>query len=140
MPEDFPYEDIVSLPHPTSRTHPRMPALNRAAQFAPFAALSGYGDAIDEAARLTEDRIEPGEAEREALNEALKRIRDHIGEQPAVVVKYFVPDDRKAGGAYLKAAGRVTKIRPYERDLTLDGRLTIAFDDILTIEFEEAMP
>ena len=133
MPEDFPYEDIVNRPHPTSPTRPRMPALNRAAQFAPFAALSGYGDVIDEAARLTGRRIELSEAEKSALGEKLARLKARLAELPRVSVTYFVPDGRKEGGAYVTVSGTVTKIREFEQTLVIDRRTEIAFGDILEI-------
>ena len=106
------YDDIIDLPHHVSRTHPPMPLLNRAAQFAPFAALTGYGDAIAEAARLTEDQQELSEADRLALGEKLALLRDSLASSPTVTLTYFQPDERKAGGGRRAgAAGHVHRLR-----------------------------
>ena len=94
------YSDIINLPHPESRTHPRMPRSDRAAQFAPFAALTGYDDAVAEAGRLTSSKIELDENELERLDRALAYLTEHQAAHPAVTVTYFVPDDKKSGGAY----------------------------------------
>ena len=104
------YDDIIHLPHHVSKTRPQMPALDRAAQFAPFAALTGHGAAIAEAGRLTEQKRELAEHEQAALNEALGRIQEQSGKHPIVTILYFMPDERKAGGAYLSATGEVKRI------------------------------
>lgn len=106
------YEDIINLPHPEPRIHARMPRENRAAQFAPFAALSGYEDAVNETARLTDERIELNEYARDALNDAMRRIQCSLqkGEHPSLEVTYFVPDERKAGGRYETVSGMIRKL------------------------------
>ena len=89
------YDDIINLPHHRSAKRPHMSVHDRAAQFAPFAALTGYGDAIDETRRLTCDRPEPGEAELAELDAALSELLARIGERPQVEATYFVPDEKK---------------------------------------------
>ena len=111
MPDENRYDDIIGMPHPTSKKHPRMSRLNRAAQFAPFAALTGYGDAITEAARLTGDQAELTEAERLALGEKLAMLRDSLDASPIVTITYFQPDARKAGGEYVTLTGAVRRVR-----------------------------
>ena len=96
-----PYDDIIALPHPTSRRHPRMPAIDRAAQFAPFAALTGYAAAVKETARETEAFTELAEDEAAALDRQLRLLEERVRERPWVVLTCFQPDQRKAGGAYL---------------------------------------
>ena len=100
--EDDPhrYDDMLDLPHPTPTTRPRMSALDRAAQFAPFAALTGFGESITRAARQVERQIELGEAEKAELDRKLRVLRDRLAERPVLSVTYFVPDPRKAGGRY----------------------------------------
>ena len=104
------YDDIINLPHHISPTRQRMSMHDRAAQFAPFAALVGYDDAVAETARLTETRPELDEQEQRAINERLAYIADHIHEQPEVRIKYFVPDEHKSGGAIIEVSGKVKKI------------------------------
>ena len=104
------YDDIINLPHHVSPTRQRMSMHDRAAQFAPFAALVGYDDAVAETARLTEARPELDEQEQRAINEHLAYIADHIHEQPEVKIQYFVSDERKSGGAIVEVSGKVKKI------------------------------
>ena len=104
------YGDIINLPHHVSPTRQRMSMHDRAAQFAPFAALVGYDDAVAETARLTVVRPELDEQEQWAINDRLAYIADHIHEQPEVRIKYFVPDDRKTGGAIIEVSGKIKKI------------------------------
>ena len=106
------YDDIINLPHHVSPTCQRMTMRDRAAQFASFAALVGYDDAVAETAQLTESRPELDEQEQRALNECLAYIADHIKEQPEVRVKYFVPDEHKSGGAIIEVSGKVKKYLP----------------------------
>lgn len=127
-----PYDDIIGLPHPTSERHPRMPVANRAAQFSPFAALSGYDDAVKETARLTGSRIELTEDEKSVLDAKLQRLAPSEN----VVITYFQPDGRKQGGAYLTACGEVKRIGAAAREIVLmDGR-RIPIDDILEVQFK----
>ena len=105
--ESHKYDDIIHLPHHVSDKRPQMPVLDRAAQFAPFAALTGYGEAVKETARLTERRIQPDEETLDILNRRLEFIKKHISEQPEVSVCFFRPDPRKDGGAYVTVSGTV---------------------------------
>ena len=95
------YDDIINLPHHVSTRHPQMSMYDRAAQFSPFAALTGYDDAIQETGRLTEQKIELDEETLEKLDERFQILQEHLGEQPEVRFTYFKPDERKEGGAYL---------------------------------------
>lgn len=117
------YDDIIELPHPVSRKHPRMPLLDRAAQFAPFAALTGHEESIRETARLTEEEIELDEDSKELLDLRLQELQEHLSTQPEVTVTYFCPDEKKAGGAYETVTGRVKKVDEYAGELVFaDGR------------------
>ena len=100
-------DDIINLPHHVSSTRQRMSMHDRAAQFAPFAALVGYDDAVAETARLTESRPELDEQEQRAINERLAYIAAHIHEQSEVRIKYFVPDEYKSGGTIIEISGKV---------------------------------
>jgi hypothetical protein len=113
-----------------------MSRLNRAAQFAPFAALTGYDAAVKETARLTEGRIELGESAIAALDLKLSMLSDMIADHPEVAVTYFKPDDKKDGGAYVTATGTVKKIDDYERAVVLLSGDKIKIEDILDIECE----
>lgn len=128
------YRDIINLPYQKSKKHPPMPMRDRAAQFAPFAALSGYEEAIAETARRTDSRPEPDDDTLALLNERLRLIMDTISEKPAVMIDYFVPDPRKEGGAVLSRSGQVRRIDAVNREMIfLDGSV-IAIEDILGIE------
>ena len=117
------YDDIIELPHHVSRKHPQMPLMDRAAQFAPFAALTGHEAAIKETARLTEEEIELNEDSKALLDLRLQELLEHLAEQPTVTVTYFCPDERKAGGAYETVTGRVKKVDGYAGELVFtDGR------------------
>lgn len=128
------YDDIINLPHHVSKTHKRMPIADRAAQFSAFAALKGYDDAIDETARITENKIELDESEKAVLNERLNIIADNISARPTVSVMYFKPDEKKNGGTYLTVTGSVKKIDEYERQLVMMDGTKIPFNSI--IEFK----
>ena len=96
-----PYDDIINLPHPTSTKHPRMPMSDRAAIFSPFAALTGHAAAIQETARLTDQRIELDEDTKAELDRKQKILMDYIADQPEVTITWFCPDEKKSGGAYV---------------------------------------
>lgn len=128
------YDDIIRLPHHQSVKHPQMPIGDRAAQFAAFAALTGYGDAIEETARATDARIELDEAAQEELNAAFLRIADNIEKHPEAVVTYFLPDERKSGGSYAVHSGIIRKLRTYERQIVFEDGLTVPLDEIIGIE------
>lgn len=106
-----PYDDIIDLPHYVSERHPQMSMYNRAAQFAPFAALTGHNAAITEAARLTEAEQELSESDAEVLNRKLAYLQS-LDEKPTISVTYFVPDDKKEGGSYHTATGIVKSVEP----------------------------
>ena len=131
------YEDIINLPHHISKKHRPMPREARAAQFAPFAALTGYESDVNEAARYTGKRRELGEYETERLNRRINEIRDGIHGNTEVIITYFKPDEKKAGGEYLNIGGRVRKIDEYGRTLTLTSGALIPLDDISEIVFKD---
>lgn len=131
------YEDIINLPHHISKKHRPMPREARAAQFAPFAALTGYESDVNEAARYTGKRRELGEYETERLNRRINEIRDGIHGNTEVIITYFKPDEKKAGGEYLNIGGRVKKIDDYGRTLTLASGALIPLDDISEIVFKD---
>lgn len=128
------YEDIIHLPHHVSIKRPQMPMSDRAAQFSPFAALTGYDDAIRETGRLTEQRVELDDEELARLDEKFRILQDHLDEQPMVRFTYFKPDERKEGGAYLTVSGVVRKIRTYERELLLQDGTIIPVDNVVALE------
>ena len=127
------YDDILNLPHHVSASRPHMPAADRAAQFAPFAALTGYDAAVRETARQTDARLELDECEKEALNDKLRVLDEHLENAPEVTVTYFRPDDRKAGGAYVTVSGAVRKIDGYGRVVILADGGRIPIDEIAGI-------
>ena len=133
------YDDIINLPHHISPTRQRMSMHDRAAQFAPFAALVGYDDAVAETARLTETRPELDEQEQRAINERLAYIADHIHEQPEVRIKYFVPDDRKSGGAIVVTSGKVKKISATNGTIVLTDGCKIRLSDITDLSFLDVL-
>ncbi len=128
------YDDIIHLPHHVSATHPHMTIIDRAAQFSPFAALTGYDAAIKETARLTDGRIELDESMKDALNDKLQIIADRLKEHPEIAVSYFQPDAKKSGGAYVTAAGPVKKIDDYERVVVMTDGTAIPIDEIISID------
>lgn len=130
------YADIIDLPHHTSRTRPHMSVSARAAQFSPFAALTGYGAAVDETARLTDDRIVLDENAKAMLDGKLQIIAEHIAEHPEVTITYFEPDKKKSGGAYCSVTGRVKEIDEYERIVRLCDGLKIPIEQIYGITTE----
>lgn len=125
------YDDIINLPHPTSPRHPRMRMIDRAAQFSPFQALSGFGSAIRETARVTGERIELTEDEKAVLDEKLRCLCETGGE---AVFTWFLPDEKKDGGTYVDAVGAIKKIDPLEGRVILTDGTAIPIEDILEIE------
>ena len=128
------YEDIIHLPHHVSSKRPRMPMSDRAAQFSPFAALTGYDDAIRETGRLTEQKVHLDEEALATLDEKFHVLQEHLDESPEIQFTYFKPDARKAGGTYITVLGIVKKIQEYERQLILEDGNVIPIDDILEME------
>lgn len=130
------YDDIIDLPHHVSATRPRMSMIDRAAQFSPFAALTGYDAAIKETGRLTDERIELSEESRIVLDRKQQLLLDNLADRPEVSVTYFVPDERKSGGAYVTVTGQVKKVDEFERLLILTDGTKIPLDEILDMEGE----
>lgn len=128
------YEDILYLPHHRSTKRKQMSLHDRAAQFAPFSALSGYEDAIEETGRLTDEEILLDETTVARLNEQLQYIAAHMGEHISVAVTYFRPDERKSGGTYLTDIGVVKKIDPDSQFLIMESGVSIAMSRIREIE------
>ena len=133
---DKKYAAIAGVPHHVSRVHPQMSMEDRAAQFSPFAALTGYDAAIAETARLTDQRVELDEYERQALNEKLQFISEHLNEHPKVSITCFVPDARKDGGEYVTLTGKVKKIDDYEHRIVLMDGSRILMEDVIRIKDE----
>ena len=134
--DDHAYDDIIRLPHPTSRNHPRMSLYDRAAQFAPFAALTGHKAAIGEAGRRTEERHELGDDAIERLNGQLTAIRENLGTRQTVTITYFEPDERKDGGAYVTQSGIVKRMDVYKRTIVMEDGTVIPIDRISEIQGE----
>ena len=124
------YDDILDLPRPSSPNRRCMTTVERGAQFSPFAALTGYGAAVDEAARLTEGQTELTEDARARLNDKLCLLDAHLEESPVVEVTYFQPDSKKQGGAYVRVTGQVCAIDSYEGVLCLFGGRKIPLEQI----------
>ena len=130
------YEDIINLPHHISPTRQQMPMSDRAAQFSPFAALTGYDAAIKETGRLTDERIELDEEALTALDMKYQILMDAFDDAPEVTITFFQPDKRKAGGKYLTATGAVKKVDDFGRRITMQDGAKIPMDDVLSIEGE----
>lgn len=134
------YDDIIDLPHHVSRIRPQMAMADRAAQFSPFAALTGYDAVIRETGRLTDQRIEQEEDVRQLLDRKLWWLEEHLEEHPAVTFYCFRPDARKAGGAYLEVTGIVKKLDRCARVLVLQDGTRLPLDEILQMEGEIFSP
>ena len=128
------YDDIIHLPHHVSKTRPQMSMMDRAAQFSPFAALTGYDAAIKETGRLTDEKIERGEETKAVLDRKQCYLSNMISVQPEITVTYFLPDERKSGGTYLSVTGKLKRIDEYERMMILTDGKKIPLDDIMDIE------
>ncbi len=144
------YADIIELPHHRSAKRPHMSLENRAAQFSPFAALTGYEDAVKETARLTDARIELEEYDKAILDRQLHQIREQLQQnagkwagaldntvEQQLVITYFVPDIYKSGGAYETIVGVVRKLKEYEQLLVMSDGTEIPIQEILKIEFPQ---
>ncbi|HOG02081.1 MAG TPA: hypothetical protein PKW41_12110 [Clostridia bacterium] len=128
------YDDIISLPRHVSATRPHMAVADRAAQFSPFAALTGYDAAIKETARLTDERIELDEYMKGALSDRLQIIADRMNEHPEISITYFQPDVKKEGGSYVTAIGAAKKIDEFERVVRMADGTAIPIDEIISID------
>lgn len=122
------YDDMLDLPHPVSQRHPHMSMHDRAAQFAPFAALSGYQDSIDETGRYTDAFDVPDAFRAAQLNEALVQLHGRIGERPQVQITYYAPDDSRNGGQWHTVESAVLAVDPMTQTLTLEDGTQIPFD------------
>lgn len=129
------YDEIINLPHHVSKTRPRMPMSDRAAQFAPFAALTGYDSAIKETGRLTDERIELDEEALTALDRKYQLLMDTLDDAPEVTIIYFQPDERKAGGQYVSATGTVKKVDTFGRRILLQDGTRIPLDSVYDLRF-----
>lgn len=129
MTEKFPYEDIIGRERPVSKNHPQASMEDRAARFSPFAAINGYEAMVQEAARVTQPRIELDENRKAVLDE---RMRESVGE--AVCITYFQPDEKKEGGAYLRVRATLLRIDEHRRCLCLDNGQEILIDNVFGVE------
>lgn len=130
------YDDIIDLPRHRSLKHPHMPLADRAAQFSPFAALTGHGDAVKETARLTETRMELDEEAKAHLNTRFSLLAEKIEERPEVTITVFVPDELKEGGAYVTRTGVVKRIDEYEQTIVMMDDGVIPIDGIVAMDGE----
>lgn len=128
------YADIFNMPHHVSTKRPQMSCIDRAAQFAPFAALTGHDEAIKETARLTDERIELDEGTKELLNEKLQMAIEFADTEPEITVTHFVADQKKSGGAYVDFTGVIKRIDEYERIVIFTDKTSIPIDNIYAIE------
>ncbi len=128
------YDDIIDLPHPTSQNHPRMSLYDRAAQFSPFAALTGHHAAIAETGRLTDQRIELDESEIARVDAELQHLQELLPDRPTVSITYFVPDERKSGGSYRTITSEVKRIDAVAGVIQMADRQLIPIADVFSIE------
>lgn len=127
------YDDIINLPHHISKKHPRLSIEQRAAQFAPFAALTGLSDEIKETARITESRIELDEDEKLKINYILQKIKNKVFEKPQVAITYFVPDLKKIGGEYKTKIGNIRRIDEDNQLIIFEDKTKISIKEIIEI-------
>lgn len=128
------YNDIINLPHHVSKTRPQMSMIDRAAQFSPFATLTGYDAAIKETGRLTDDKIELDDDALSDLNMRYQILIDKLDEQPDVAITYFKSDETKDGGAYLTITDKIKRIDVYERLITTMDGTKIPMNDVINLE------
>ena len=126
------YDDIINLSRPVSK-RPKMTLEQRSAQFAPFAALTGYEEQVKETARLTSKKIEIDDELKAILDNKLKIIEDNLYKEPLISIKYFIPDLKKEGGSYQRITGNITNIDKYKKLIILDKKIVISILDIIEI-------
>ena len=134
--ENGKYDDIINLPNPTPTCRPRMSTLDRAAQFAPFAALTGYEAVVEEAARLTDEKKEISEDMKAVIDAKIQILSELLDEEPVVTITYFSPDMKKAGGAYVTVSGEITRIDEIERCIVMAEHGNVFVDEIRDIDGE----
>ena len=134
--ETHKYDDIINLPHHVSAKHPQMALLDRAAQFSPFAALTGHEDSIRETVRRTEEFLELEEDKKEQLDEKIHVLQENLWKKPEIIVTYFVPDEKKDGGAYVTHRGRIRKIDTYRHRLLFEDGTDVGMQYIFEIDGE----
>ena len=134
MNDSHQYDDIIALPHHVSERHPHMPLIDRAAQFSPFAALTGYEAAIVETARPTEAKRELSEEQKQIISSRLYELQNCISFAPCITVVFFQQDKRTSGGAYRTVSGPVKKVNDYLGVLEMADGLSIPFQDILSLD------
>ena len=132
------YDDIINLPHHVSKKHPQMSLEARSAQFAPFAALTGYDEMIDETARVTNERKELNEEQKTMLDRKLREIQEKIETKPEIAITYFIPDLIKDGGEYVSITGKVRKVDRYKNVIVLEDKREIPIAEIVEIKNEKA--
>lgn len=131
------YDDIINLPHHVSKHHPQMSMMNRAAQFAPFAAVAGHDAAIREEGRLTDEWIEMGEYGFGELNRKMELLQSGISSQPTVTIDYFLPDEHKSGGSYKTISDQVKRIDDYERVIEMSDGQKVPIDSIRNMTIKD---
>ena len=128
------YDDIIHLPHHVSKVHPKMSTSDRAAQFSPFAALTGHQESIQETARLTEQKLELDDNQKTIIRQHLNDINDHIKLKPKVSIVYFQEDGKKSGGSYIELIDHIIKLDDYQQYLILQSGQKIMFKNIYSID------
>lgn len=128
------YDDILNLPHHVSSVHPHMSMHDRAAQFSPFSALTGYDDTVRETARLTDEKQELTADRINDLNQKITFLKEHAEERPDVTIEYFIPDEKKAGGKYITLSGKLRRIDEYNHNMVFASGEEIPLNDIFEIE------
>jgi hypothetical protein len=130
------YDDIINLPHHVSKIHKKMSISDRAAQFAPFAALKGHDDAINETSRFVNEKLILDESNKLIINEKLQYLKQNIKQKPLIHLTYFKEDDKKIGGESLSVKAKIIKIDEYEKVIILENNIKILFENIIEIECE----
>lgn len=128
------YDDIINLPRHVSDKHPHMSIHDRAAQFAPFAALTGHSEAVSETARYVDEKIDLGEDAIKEIQDALNYIQEHISQSPQVTITYFVADDRKRGGRYVTETVKIKYVDNLEQNIRFDNGVCVKFENIFDIK------
>lgn len=136
MKYDRQYDDIINLPHHVSQKHSQMSLYARSAQFVPFAALTGYEDAIKETSRETSEKIDIDDELKSILDSKLQIIMEQIKNKPEISITYFIPDLKKNGGSYITVTGIVKKIDLYNQHIYLANDTEIPINDIINISGE----